>query len=96
MGAKKPQPVPANEVFTGRPTSPGPPRRKLFPPITLVGIEALAVGDIVDQLENTIRVLLGRLGDMPPTAVTRQDIEAAIKEAEDIFDAIEGNVARSK
>jgi hypothetical protein len=96
MSAKKPQPVPAGEVFTGRPTSPGPPRRKLFPAITLVGVEALAVGDIVDQLENTIRVLLGRLGDMPPTAVTRKDIEAAITEAEDIFEAIEGSGIQPK
>lgn len=85
MSAKRPQPIPASEVFANRPTSPRPPRKKVFGEVTLVGIDALAVGDIVDQLENTIRMLLGRLRDMPPTAVTRNDIEAAIKEAEEIF-----------
>ena len=84
MTAKKPNPVPLAECFTGRPTSPGPPRKKVFPMVSLVGVDALAVGQIVDQLEDTIRVLLGRLNDMPHTAVTRKDIEAAIEEAEAI------------
>ena len=70
--------------FAKRPTSPPPPRKRVFPTVTLIGVEALAVGQIVDQLEDTIRVLLGRLGDMPHTAVTRKDIEAAIEEAETI------------
>ena len=83
--SKKPQQAPdATKVFTGRPTSPGPPRRRLFPAVTLVGIDALAVGQVVDELENMIRVLLGKLHDMPHTAVTRKDIEAAISEAERI------------
>ncbi len=84
MTAKKPNPMPTTECFTGRPTSPGPPRRKVFPMVSLVGVDALAVGQIVDQLEDTIRVLIGRLNDMPHTAVTRRDIEEAIKEAEAI------------
>ena len=54
--------------------------------MTLIGVEALAVGQIVNQLEDTIRVLLGRLHDMPWTAVTRADIETAISEAEAICD----------
>jgi hypothetical protein len=69
---------------TKRPTSPPPPRKKMFPPVTLIGVEAAAVGQIVDQLEDTIRVLLGQLWDMPHTSVTRKDIESAIADAEKI------------
>lgn len=82
--------IPPIDVFgysgkaSTRPTSPGPPRKRVFPAVTLIGIEALAVGQVVDQLEDTIRVLLGRLGGMPHTAVTRKDIETAISEAERI------------
>ena len=81
---QKPTPPPDQAVmqFEKRPTSPPPPRKRVFPAVTLIGVEALAVGQIVDQLEDTIRVLLGRIGDMPHTAVTRRDIETAIKDAE--------------
>ena len=62
----------------------------MFPAVTLIGVEALAVGQIVDQLEDTIRVLLSRLHNMPWTAVTRAEIEAAISEAEAICDTTKG------
>ena len=86
--AKKPEPIPdhlkAKMLTLGkeRPTSPSPPRKKVFPPVTLIGIEALAVGDIVDQLENTIRVLIGLYKDKSWQKVTRGEIEWYIALAE--------------
>jgi len=81
--SKKPEPMPPVRVSHGpRPTSPPPPRKRVFPAVSLVGVDALAVGQIVDQLEDTIRVLLARQTGSPHTAITRKEIEAAIVDAE--------------
>ena len=60
--------------FAERPTSPPPPRKKTLPPVTLIGVEALAVGQVVDQLENTIRVLIGLYKEKSWKKVTRGEI----------------------
>ena len=86
--AKKPEPIPEHlrkKMLTlgkERPTSPPPPRRKPFPDVTLIGVEALAVGEIIDQLENTIRVLIGSATGKSWKDVTRSEIEWHIAFAE--------------
>ena len=68
--------------FAKRPTSPPLPRKRVFPTVTLIGVEALAVGQIVDQLENTIRVLIGLYKEKSWKKVTRGEIEWYIRLAE--------------
>jgi hypothetical protein len=80
----KPTSLPEKPVmgFAKRPTSPPPPRKKNFPPVTLIGVEALAVGQIVDKFENTIRVLIGLYKEKSWKKVTRGEIEWYIRLAE--------------
>jgi len=82
VSSKKPIPPPVVQQYKNRPTSPPPPRKRIFPPITLIGVEALAVGEIVDQLENTIRLLLSEKHGKRWQDVSRTEIEFWIAKAE--------------
>ena len=86
--AKKPEPIPEHlrakilKLLKDRPSSPPPPKRKRLPDVTLISVEALAVGEIIDQLENTIRVIIGLYKDKQWQKVTRGEIEWYIALAE--------------